>query len=93
MSKLQNLGTSTRLGRSYIDLIFCPRVERKTLPVIFLSSAYINNVRDDPDAHFGYVCSDLSMNRGAFDAGDYEWSMFVSSLPMTTEAIPREQTR
>ena len=24
---------------------------------------------DDRDAHFGYVRSDLSMNRGAFDAG------------------------
>ena len=28
--------------------------------------------RNDLDAHFSYVCSDLSMNRGAFDAENDE---------------------
>lgn len=59
-------------------MIFCPRVERDALPAIFLSSVYINNGMNDPGAHFGYVCSDLSMNRGAFDAGDYERSMLLA---------------
>lgn len=35
---------------------------------------------NDLDAHFGYVCSDLSMDGGAFDAGICEWAI-SSALP------------
>ena len=35
----------------------------------------MNGRAGNPDAHFGYVCSDLSVDRGAFDAGNDEWSV------------------
>jgi len=49
----------------------------------------------DRDAHFGYVCSDLSMNRGAFDAGNY--ALTILSAPPSDDEVqadgPDEDTQ
>ena len=42
----------------------------------------------DPDIHFGYVCSDLSVNGGTFNAGNGE-----CQLPVTMGEVPNRQTR
>jgi len=64
-----------RKVRSYIDLLFRPGIECDALPVSLSVVSVWGGRRNDPDAHFSYVSSDLSMNGGAFDAGNYAWSI------------------
>jgi hypothetical protein len=47
-----------------------------------------NGTTSGPNVHFCYVCSDLSMNRGAFDAENYTWLM-SSAPPSSNERVDR----
>jgi len=78
-------------NEAYIDLIFRPGVKSNALPTIVFDHECQNGRRRDRDAHFGYVCSDLSMNRGTFDAGNYTLS--ISSTPPSGDEGPSGLTR